>query len=109
MPHWQVFLKVLDTGTGLVPKPYQPQHGSLSVSHAILKVIRAGVENLCQFFLLVLTQSVYNLLYSPAGVLGYPDGSVGAAIVAVVLVHCVIAGYVYVAWKEGQTPPVKQD
>jgi len=43
------------------------------------------------------------------GVLGYPDGSVGAAIVAVVLVHCVIAGYVYVAWKEGQTPPVKQD
>lgn len=73
------------------------------------KVICAGVENLCQFFPLVLTQSVYNLFYSPAGVLGYPDGSVGAAIVAVVLVHCVIAGYVYVAWKEGQTPPVKQD
>ena len=35
--------------------------------------------------------------------LGYPDGSVGAAIVAVVLIHVVIAGYVYVAWKDGPT------
>lgn len=41
--------------------------------------------------------------------LGYSDGSVGAAITAVILVHCVIAGYVYVAWKEGQTPSPKQD
>ena len=40
--------------------------------------------------------------------LGYNDGSVGAAITAVVLVHCVIAGYVYEAWKEGDTPR-KQD
>ena len=29
------------------------------------------------------------------------DGSVAAAITAVVLVHCVIAAYVYMAWKEG--------
>lgn len=28
------------------------------------------------------------------------DGSVAAVITAVVLVHCVIAGYLYVAWKE---------
>jgi len=92
-----VFLKVLDAGTT------NPSADCFQYR------MHAGVENLCQFFPLVLTQSVYNLLYSPAGVLGYPDGSVGAAIVAVVLVHCVIAGYVYVAWKEGQTPPVKQD
>ena len=37
------------------------------------------------------------------GILGYPDGSIGAAIVAVILVHVVIAAYVYVAWKEGST------
>ena len=37
------------------------------------------------------------------GLLGYPDGSVGAAIVAVVLVHVVIVGFVYEAWKEGST------
>ncbi len=44
------------------------------------------------------------------GVLGYPDGSVGGAIVAVILVHCVIAGFVYTAWMEGQTPtPIKKD
>ena len=44
----------------------------------------------------------------PAGILGYSDGSVGAAITAVVLIHCVIAAYVYAAWKEGETP-TKQD
>lgn len=45
------------------------------------------------------------------GVFGYPDGSVGAAIVAVVLIHTVIAGYVYVAWKDGPSTTVtfKQD
>ena len=44
------------------------------------------------------------------GVLGYTDGSVGAAIVAVLLVHCVIAAYVYAAWKEGPTTiTAKQD
>ena len=32
------------------------------------------------------------------------DGSVAAAITAVVLVHCVIAGYVYEAWKEEPSP-----
>ncbi|CAI8004594.1 Vacuolar ATPase assembly integral membrane protein vma21 [Geodia barretti] len=42
--------------------------------------------------------------------LGYPDGSVGAAIVAVVLIHTVIAGYVYTAWKDGPTTiQFKQD
>lgn len=35
--------------------------------------------------------------------LGYSDGSVGAAIVAVILVHIVIGLYVYAAWKEGPT------
>ncbi len=34
---------------------------------------------------------------------GYADGSVGAAIVAVVLVHVVIAIFIYVAWNEGST------
>lgn len=34
---------------------------------------------------------------------GYADGSVGAAIVAVVLVHFVIAMFVYAAWNEGST------
>lgn len=50
-----------------------------------------------------------SLLSTPA-MLGYPDGSVGAAIVAVVLIHTVIAGYVYVAWKDGPTTiQFKQD
>lgn len=34
---------------------------------------------------------------------GYSDGSIGAAIIAVILVHVVIALYVYAAWKEGST------
>ena len=47
-------------------------------------------------------------------VLGFKDGSIGSAIVAVVLVHCVIAGFVYTAWLEGSTSfnkpsPVKKD
>ena len=41
--------------------------------------------------------------------LGYEDGSIGAAIIAVVLVHLIIAAYVFVAWREGQTEPTKQD
>ena len=41
------------------------------------------------------------LLGMNIGILGYNDGSVGAAIVAVLLVHVVIAGYVYAAWNEG--------
>ena len=43
-----------------------------------------------------------------AGVFGMADGSVAAAITAVVLVHCVIAGYVYVAWKEEPSQPPMQ-
>ena len=38
-----------------------------------------------------------------SGILGYRDGSVPAAVLAVILVHCVIAAYVYAAWKEGTT------
>lgn len=46
----------------------------------------------------------------PVGIFGYADGSVGSAIVAVVLVHCVIAGFIYTAWAEGLTPtPLKKD
>ncbi len=49
----------------------------------------------------------------PSGVLEYKDGAVGSAIIAVVLVHCVIAAYVYMAWIEGATPakpsPIKTD
>lgn len=58
-----------------------------------------------RFFLLV------SLPLSPCpGVLGYEDGTVGSAITAVVLVHVVIAGYIYVAWKEGSTPvPTKRE
>ena len=37
------------------------------------------------------------------GIFGFKDGSVGGAITAVVLVHCVIAAYIYVAWNEGST------
>ncbi len=51
-------------------------------------------------------------LLSFSAILGYRDGSVGAAITAVVLIHSIIAGYVYVAWKEGSqefTSPVKRD
>ena len=44
-----------------------------------------------------------------AGVFGSRDGSLGAAILAVVLVHVVIAGYVYTAWKEGETDTTKKD
>ena len=40
---------------------------------------------------------------------GYKDGSTGAAIVAVVLVHTIIAGFIYTAWVEGQTATVKKD
>ena len=40
---------------------------------------------------------------------GYKDGSAGAAIVAVVLVHTVIAGFVYTAWIEGRPTTVKKD
>ena len=35
------------------------------------------------------------------GTLGYKDGSVPAAISAVLIVHAVIGVYVYLAWKEG--------
>lgn len=42
-----------------------------------------------------------------SGMLGYKDGAVGAAIVAVVLVHVIIAGFVYAAWAEGLTPTKK--
>ena len=44
----------------------------------------------------------------PTAIMGYPDGSVGAAIAAVVLIHTVITGYIYVAWKDGPTS-LKQD
>ena len=48
-----------------------------------------------------------------AGVLEFQDGSVGSAVVAIVLVHSVIAAYVYMAWLEGPTTiqlsPVKKD
>ena len=44
------------------------------------------------------------------GIFGYKDGSVGSAIVAVVLVHCVIAGFIYTALGEGPSPtPLKKD
>ncbi len=44
------------------------------------------------------------------GVLGYSDGSVGGAIIAVILIHLVIVMFVYKAWSEGQgTQPIKQD
>lgn len=43
-----------------------------------------------------------------AGILGYKDGSAGAAILAVVVVHCIIGAYVYTAWKE-EPAPKKQD
>ena len=51
---------------------------------------------LCVFYLLY--------LYVWLGIFGMEDGSVAAAITAVVLVHCVIAGYVYEAWKEEPSP-----
>lgn len=44
-----------------------------------------------------------------AGMLGYEDGSAPGAILAVVLVHLIIAGYVYVAWLEGLPENVKKD
>ena len=44
----------------------------------------------------------YNYIFvCYADIFGYSDGSVGAAIVAVILVHVVIAAYVYAAWNEG--------
>lgn len=46
--------------------------------------------------------SFLTLLFPPA-MLGYSDGSVGAAIVSIVLIHTVIAGYLYTAWKDGPT------
>lgn len=57
----------------------------------------------CMFYLrLILLSSLVSASLLTA-ILGYPDGSVGAAIVAVVLIHTVIAGYVYIAWKDGPT------
>ena len=45
-----------------------------------------------------------------AGVLGYKDGAVVSAVVAVVLVHVVLAAYVYVALTEGRQPqPADQE
>lgn len=53
---------------------------------------------------LLCVKSSYDETHSNlVGIFGYEDGSVGAAAVAVVLVHCVIAAYVYAAWKEGPT------
>lgn len=43
--------------------------------------------------------------FTRAGVLGYGDGAVVGAVVAVVLVHVVLAAYVYVALMEGKQPP----
>jgi len=40
-------------------------------------------------------------LFIFTGTLGYKDGSVPAAISAVLIVHVVIGVYVYLAWKEG--------
>jgi hypothetical protein len=51
---------------------------------------------------------VFLFCVSILGILGYRDGSAGAAIVAVILVHVVIAGFIYTAWVEGQTT-VKKD
>lgn len=39
-----------------------------------------------------------------AGALGFQDGAVVGAVVAVVLVHVVVAAYVYVALTEGKQP-----
>ena len=50
-------------------------------------------------------QPIIKISCMAVGVFGMADGSVAAAITAVVLVHCVIAGYVYVAWKEEPSPP----
>lgn len=45
-----------------------------------------------------------------AGVLGFRDGAVVGAVVAVVLVHVVLAAYVYVALTEGKQPePTDQE
>ena len=45
------------------------------------------------------------------GFLGYQNGTVGAGILAVMLVHVIIAVYIYVAWIEGgeQRDTLKQD
>ncbi len=51
-----------------------------------------------------------NFVSVSVAVLGYSDGSVGGAIIAVILIHLVIAMFVYKAWSEGQSPtPIKQD
>ena len=44
-----------------------------------------------------------NCIVLYTAILGYSNGAVGGAITAVVIVHCVIAAYIYVAWKEGST------
>lgn len=50
------------------------------------------------------------VLVTCAGVLGFRDGSVVGAVVAVVLVHVVLAVYVYVALTEGkQLQPTDQE
>lgn len=59
-------------------------------------------------------QLYYYYVDATLGILGYKDGSVGSAVVAVVLVHCVIAAFVYTAWVEGshttfKGPPLKKD
>lgn len=45
-----------------------------------------------------------HVLVTCAGVLGFQDGAVIGAVVAVVLVHVVLAAYIYVALTEGKQP-----
>lgn len=45
-----------------------------------------------------------------ADALGYPNGSIGAATITVIVVHAIIGLYIWVAVHEEQQPrPIKQD
>lgn len=72
------------------------------------------VENMLIYSLAMIVLPVGGFFSSKTllfeGFLGYNDGSAGGAIIAVVLIHVVIAMFVYKAWTEGQsTTSFKQD
>ncbi|KAL5460253.1 hypothetical protein EMCRGX_G033683 [Ephydatia muelleri] len=52
-------------------------------------------------FAIPLSGYYFSKTYILEGILGYSNATVGAGIIALVLVHVVVAAYIYVAWIEG--------
>lgn len=60
--------------------------------------------------ILKVLESVLFLLYQFADLLGYSNGSIGAATITVIVVHVIVGLYIWVAINEESQPrPMKQD